>query len=272
MSAEKTAKVRDRRKPGWFRMDDELIEVYGPKVGVHGIAVYAAICRHADKEESSHPSLRTLCERLKIGRKKLLDTLALLEKEGLISVERGDRANVSVYTLLDVPKAAKGGSDENHAPAEGGSNQNQGWFRPEPQGGSDENRNQTQVEPNTPNQKEGRAREAPLPDDTTAACLLVLKNVKGLGKDYGELAVLLGELRREFPAVDAVSVCKEYELYHRRPPRPTRNHALKLRRFFVTAATPKGNGKPPGKARGDPANTDEASARRQEGYEWLFAK
>jgi replication initiation and membrane attachment protein DnaB len=103
VSAEHKAEIRDRRKPGWFRVDDELIEVYGPEIGVHGIAVYAAICKHADSKEESKPGLRRLCAKLKIGREKLLKTLAKLEEVGLISIEPGDRNSVNVYTLLDVP-------------------------------------------------------------------------------------------------------------------------------------------------------------------------
>lgn len=141
MSAEHKAKIRDRRKAGWFRIDDEIIEVYGPQIGAHGVAVYAALCKHAGKDESSHPGLRLLCEKLKIGRKKLLDTLAKLKEVGLIEIEVGDRAHVSVYTLLDVPK---GGSNENQGVVltrtRGGSEQHR-------KGGSNENRNQISTEP-----------------------------------------------------------------------------------------------------------------------------
>ncbi len=234
MRPESKAKIRDRRKPGWFRIDDELIEVYGPEIGVHGIAVYAALCKHANKDESSYPGLRLLCEKLKIGRKKLLDTLSQLQELGLIDIEPGDRVSVNVYTLLDVPKQ-KGGSNENHVPPEGGSNENQGGSEQHQGGGSNENHNQTHREPNPFNQRDVEAHDTPIPDDTTTKCLLSLKKVNGVGKNYGELAVLLGELREEFPEVSPVAVCKEYELYHRKPPKPTRNHALKLRTFFKNA-------------------------------------
>lgn len=229
MSAEHKAEIRDRRKPGWFRIDDELIEVYGPEIGVHGIAVYAAICKHADKTETSHPGLRLLCEKLKIGRKKLLDTLALLKRVGLIEIESGDRVSVNVYTLLDVPK---GGSNENQGVVptrtRGGSEQHQG-------GGSNENRNQKKYEPDPLNQS-SRAT----PDDKTTRCLQLLLQVKDFPRDQGQNALKLAEYREEFPTVDAEEVCRDLKAYcEETRKKPTR---LRLRNFFKQASKPRANG------------------------------
>ena len=250
MSAERKAHIRDRRKPGWFRVDDELIEDFGPTIGVHGIAVYAALCKHANGNEECHPGLRRLCEKLKIGRKKLLDTLALLEHVGLISIEPGDRKTVNVYTLLDVPK--RGGSDENQVVPDrtrGGSEQHQG-------GGSDENRNQTQEEPNPSNQ---------VVDDTTTTCLKILLSVPNFPRGQADNALKLAEYRAEFPAVDPVEVCRDFKAWHEehRQKAPTR---LRLRNFFKQASRPHTNGHRKAK----PVSGKQAQARREEDYEWLF--
>lgn len=257
MKARQEAETRDRRRKDWFSIDDEVIVNHGPNIGAYGIAVYAALCKHASGSERVRIGLSQLAKLLKMGRATLLKTLDVLKKEGLISIEAGDRAHVSVYTILQVTKNRAGGSIQNQEDEEGGSIQNQGGSiqnQTPPKGGSDQNCNQIEDEPNSFT-KEERARE-PLPDDVTSQCLLLLKKVKGMGKNYGELALLLAELREEYPFVDPEKVCKDYELYHRNPPKPTKNHLLKLRRFFenaekwrdknvhISKASFAGNGKP----------------------------
>lgn len=232
MSAESKAKIRDRRKPGWFRLDDEIIEDFGPEIGVHGIAVYAALCKHADKEENSHPGLRLLCEKLRIGRKKLLDTLAELERVGLIEIEPGDRKSVSVYTLLDVPKKGsserEGGSNENQGVVpdrtRGGSQQHQG-------GGSGQNRNQTHREPN-PLEPEGGS-VTPL-DSVAGRCIALLRKTKGWKYDEARTLALVGELREKYPNADPEKVCDEYEFNIRHGAKVT-NYPSTLRTYFRKA-------------------------------------
>lgn len=234
MSPETKAKIRDRRKPGWFRMDDEIIEVYGPEIGVHGIAVYSALCKYANKEESSHPGLRLLCEKLKIGRKKLLDTLAKLESVGLIEVEPGDRVSVNVYTLLDVPK---GGSGQN----QGGSNENQGVVLDRTGGGSEQhqgggsgqNRNQISTEPEKREPEGGKGSVVAI-DSVTRRCAPLLKRAKGWPYDEARTVSIVEELRTKYPAADPEKVCDEYE-YNVRHGTKVENHAGKLRTYFRKA-------------------------------------
>lgn len=242
MSAEHKAKIRDRRKPGWFRIDDEIVDVYGPRIGCHGIAVYAALSKYAGKDESSYPGLRLLCGKLKIGRKKLLDTLSKLRDVGLIEIEPGGRTHVNVYTLLDVPK--HGGSGENQvvlSETTGGSGENQGGSETHDLGGSNENRNQTHKEPNPINQssRDERDDESSIPDDTTAKCLLLLKRVENFPRDQAENALYLAELRTEFPSVDAAKTVREYQVWHRDNPGKTKNYRSRLRNFFASAANRK---------------------------------
>ncbi len=102
------------------------------------------------------------------------------------------------------------------------------------------------------NHQEPSWEGAPLPDDTTSRCLFVLKKVKGIGKNPGELALLLAELRAEYPQANPVQVCKDYEFNHRVGKEKTKIHAAKLRSYFRTASTPKRNGKPPPASLEDP--------------------
>ena len=99
------ARIRDRRRQSWFSADNEILDDYGPKLGIYGFGVYCALCRYAysDTEEAT-VSVRTMAKKLRMGHTKLLETLATLEEAGLISIERGDREHSNVYTLLEVPK------------------------------------------------------------------------------------------------------------------------------------------------------------------------
>lgn len=285
MSGEHQAEVRDRRRKGWFSVDDEVIDVYGERIGVHGIAVYSALCKRADRNQQVKIGLSWFCKKLKIGREKLIKTLALLDELDLIETEPGDRANVSVYTLLDVKKAHEGGSNENQGVVltrtRGGSNQNQG--------GSNENHPyiENQTQDTNKRIKEGAAAHAtgPLPDNATGSCLLLLKKVMGIGKDYGELALLVAELREEFPEADPVEVCRDYEFKHRHGLK-TKNHPNRLRQFFRTANSGgvSSRASPDERAGGVGANGNAGSGKearngadRQsaagytEGYEFLFS-
>jgi hypothetical protein len=143
-SSFKDARVRDRRRVSWFSVDNEVLDNFGPRIGLHGFAVYCALARHAYAgDEEANVSLTELCKHLKMGRAKLLQTLNELRDVGLIAIERGDRKTTNTYTLLEVPK---GSSEEN----QGSSEENQG-------GGSEQNPYKT-IETKT-NQKVLSARE-----------------------------------------------------------------------------------------------------------------
>jgi hypothetical protein len=109
-SSFKDARVRDRRA-SWFSEDNEVLDDFGPLIGLHGFAVYCALSRYAYAgDEEANMSLTKLCTHLKMGRAKLLETLGELRDVGLIAIERGDRKTTNTYTLLEVPK---GGSEQN---------------------------------------------------------------------------------------------------------------------------------------------------------------
>jgi hypothetical protein len=119
-SSFKDARVRDRRRASWFSVDNEVLDDFGPLIGLHGFAVYCALSRHAYAgDEEANVSLTELCKHLKMGRAKLLQTLNELRDVGLIAIERGDRKTTNTYTLLEV---SKGGSAQNPPSSE----QNQG--------------------------------------------------------------------------------------------------------------------------------------------------
>jgi biotin operon repressor len=255
-------RVRDRRKRGMFRVDDEVIDQHGEHIGAHGIAVYAALCKYANQQEQCFPSISTLCKKLKMGRAKLLDTLKALKKCGLIeiSTEAGaGRREHNVYTLLEVGsnenQRQEVGSNENHV----GSNENRNI-------GSNENPNHTHREPYPINQVVGAT-----PDDTTTQCLSILLDVKGFPRDQGENAIKLSEYREEFPSADPVEVCRDYRAFHQEKPqlKPTR---LRLRNFFKQANRSGPGRSGPRQSNGRTPEPVQDSSSVKEGYEWLFQR
>src|SRR5262245_22339007 len=118
--------VRDHRKPGWFWMDNRILDDYGERLGVYGIAVYALLAKHAsEQDQRAWPSLRTMAKELHIGLSSLQRSLDQLVTLGLVSrehrkTEAGDYTS-NVYALLAVPEPeAEGVSEENRRVPGGG--------------------------------------------------------------------------------------------------------------------------------------------------------
>lgn len=107
-----------------------------------------------------------------------------------------------------------------------------------------------------------------LPDDTTAACLLLLSRVEKFPRDQGENALYLAELRTEFPNVDARKVCREYQVWHRDNPGKTKNFRSRLRNFFQSAARSEAGpaGGPSARVQGTPQRTPPAGIEALRNY------
>ena len=101
-----TFSVEDRRRKGYFTVDNVLLDMYGAQLGPHGIAVYAALARFANSDSECWPSYRTITERTGVSRMQIIREINKLEKLKIISItrrvdEKGQRAS-HLYTLLDI--------------------------------------------------------------------------------------------------------------------------------------------------------------------------
>ena len=96
--------LTDARRPGWFWMDDDIIDRYGRILGATGIAVYAYLARRAAPNGVSFPSYGTIAQDLAISRKTAIIYVKKLEELGLLVVQRrngrGRRSNV--YQLVNI--------------------------------------------------------------------------------------------------------------------------------------------------------------------------
>jgi hypothetical protein len=94
-------------------MNKGILEHYGAKIGVHGIAVYAVLAKCANENGQATPSLRYIAQILGIGTgtvQRYLDKLVeykLVEKQRRVS-EHGDYTSTE-YILLNVKPVGSGG-------------------------------------------------------------------------------------------------------------------------------------------------------------------
>ena len=105
--------VHDGRKPHWFWMDNQVIDTHGETIGAVGLAVYAILARHADKQGQAHPGLSRFHKLAGLTKPTVRKYLKLLQKTGLITIGTrlspdGD-ADSNLYTLLPilVPEGGK---------------------------------------------------------------------------------------------------------------------------------------------------------------------
>jgi len=100
-------KGRDKRKKGWFWMDNEYLNGYAKHFGAVGTAIYVSLCRHADNDtQKCFPAQEQIAEELHITPRTVRRYLKLFEQFHLISIEREKDPRTkkwlnNVYTLLD---------------------------------------------------------------------------------------------------------------------------------------------------------------------------
>lgn len=96
---ERTLEIRDHRQPGWWWASNEIIDVYGQRLGAYGIAVYAVLCRHAsNRSQQCWPGLDRIAGLVAISRRQAIKSIQALEAADLVQVERHPGQG-NLYTL-----------------------------------------------------------------------------------------------------------------------------------------------------------------------------
>lgn len=77
--------LQDGRIPGFYIVDNELIDNYGSTIGVYGVAIYNVLAKYANEKGSSiFPSYQTIADALGISRPKVIGTIKILVDAGLV--------------------------------------------------------------------------------------------------------------------------------------------------------------------------------------------
>lgn len=93
--------VRDIKDGDWYWINKAIIKEYTPRIGAIGIAVYNFLACLADNRQTCFPSQKYIAKSLGYSRPTINKAIKVLEKEGLIWIEKRDRYHC-VYTLLKV--------------------------------------------------------------------------------------------------------------------------------------------------------------------------
>lgn len=98
--------VADRRKRGYFTVDNVLLDVYGAQLGPYGIAVYCCLARFANREQECWPSFDAIAKRTGMSRRQVVREIAKLEQLAIIAItprldDKG-RHKSNLYVLLDI--------------------------------------------------------------------------------------------------------------------------------------------------------------------------
>ncbi len=97
----KKIEIRDLRNGNWYWIDKVVINNFASKVGAVGIAVYSFLASLADRSQGCFPSQKYIADSLGYSRATVNKTLKLLEKNGLIRIDKRSRYHC-VYKLLKV--------------------------------------------------------------------------------------------------------------------------------------------------------------------------
>jgi len=99
--------VQDRRRKGFFMIDNEFIDRFGPLIGAGGIAVVNVLARFANQESACFPSQSTIARLTALSRMQVSREIKKLKGLGLIAVEQQFAPNgaqrSNLYILLDLP-------------------------------------------------------------------------------------------------------------------------------------------------------------------------
>jgi len=117
--------IRDKRIEKRFFIDNVIIREYGPKIGPYGIAVYCALCMHANIDsQKCWPGMRLIAEEIGASIGKVHEAVHVLEELKLIDIkeryhENGGQTS-NMYTLLTPPSLREHPPIQNeHPPIQG---------------------------------------------------------------------------------------------------------------------------------------------------------
>ncbi len=107
MEQQQLFKGRDKRKKGWFWMDNDYLNGYAKYFGAVGTAIYLSLCRHADNEtQKCFPAESLIADEIGTSERTIRKYIRLFEKYNLIRVDQEKDYYTktfknNIYTLLD---------------------------------------------------------------------------------------------------------------------------------------------------------------------------
>lgn len=98
-------RIIDSRKKEKFMIDDEYLNGQAKLCGWQATIVYLSLCRHANKNQESFPSIKLMAEENAVSRDTIMRGLSKLEERNLIKIKKMRSKNGkwlnNTYILLD---------------------------------------------------------------------------------------------------------------------------------------------------------------------------
>jgi len=92
--------VRDFRDKEYFIADDVFLNGFAKNMDRSEILVYLALCRHANKDQVSYPSIPYLADKFGLSERQVTRAIQGLEDRNMVFVRR-DAGKHNTYLLLD---------------------------------------------------------------------------------------------------------------------------------------------------------------------------
>lgn len=99
MSNNTKIEVRDLRNGDWYWIHKRVLKEYASKVGATGVAVYNLLASFANKDQSCFPSQKYIGKHLGYSRATVNKAVKLLERHGLVRIEKKSRGGCVYYLL-----------------------------------------------------------------------------------------------------------------------------------------------------------------------------
>lgn len=105
MKQERLFKIRDARAKDRFQIDDQYLNGWAKQCGWQATLVYMSLCRHADRDGESFPSIELMSKELKVGINTIRRGVKSLLNFNIISIERVKNSKGrwlnNLYVLMD---------------------------------------------------------------------------------------------------------------------------------------------------------------------------
>jgi hypothetical protein len=116
MPSNDTFTVRDNRGPKYLKIYNDFYDRFGATLGPFGLAVYVALCRYIDVNDSDcNPSYATIARGTGMSRRKVIDVVKQLKLLRIIAIEQTPY-KPNVFILLDTSAPYAPQTSAPHAP------------------------------------------------------------------------------------------------------------------------------------------------------------
>ena len=97
--------IHDARAPGWFWINDAIMDEYACKIGMTALGVYLSLVRHADSHRECFPAHARIAASIGMQKRAVIRSIKTLENHGLIKVVHhfeGKRQTQNTYVILGI--------------------------------------------------------------------------------------------------------------------------------------------------------------------------